>query len=543
MRAFFALSTIFVSQFLLAQSTYFPLGHPVYLILDREDIKSDNNFNTKFKPYSRRKVCDFLKGDNAYLNQEYTEYSLDSTKSTNPFLKRFYRYKADFYRHQDPDLHVNPVIQFSVGRTNDGTGTLFVNSRGIEIRGTIDKKIAFYTNLTENQARYPGYVNAVRDSTLTIPYEGFWKQFNGSGVDFLRTFGYIDFGISKHISAQLGYGKHFVGNGVRSLVLSDFSNNYPYLRISTKTKLFEYTNLFTEMIADVRGGTFGTLGTGRFSKKYVALHHLNINIKPNLIIGLFESVTYGDSVGGLKLEYLNPIIFYRAVEQQNGSEDNAFIGMDFKWNIKNRISLYGQLLIDELVAGNVFSGNGWWGNKQGFQLGVKYTDPLHVENLSVQGELNRVRPYTYAHSDGFTNYSHYNQALAHPLGANFTEYLGQVTYQLNEQWRVEASGLVASYGNDLGSENFGRDILKSFLVRRVDATGTNIDFGNEHLQGNKTNLLMGLFRVVYMWKHNVFINADFTFRKEKDSNDLIDTSSTIFGLSFRWNVTDKQYLF
>lgn len=538
--------SLLTTSMVSAQSTDFTLGHPAYQVIELEEIRSKSGFNSTFKPFSRRSVYDLI-GDNAspYLSKELRLYSKDSSRSSKPILGRFFNYPADLFYYEDEnlELHVNPVLQVSYGKTNDALGSIFINSRGAEIRGRIDKKVAFYTMLTENQARYPVYVNDVRDSTLVVPYEGFWKQFSGTGVDFFRAQGYVDFGFSKSISAQLGFGKHFVGNGIRSLILSDYSNNYPYLRINTETKVFDYTNVFAELIAEARGGAFGLLGTGGFGKKYMAFHHLNMKIKPNLHVGLFESVMYGDSTGGLKVEYLNPIIFYRAVEQQNGSEDNAIIGMDFKWTIKKRVSLYGQLVIDEMIIGEVLAGDGWWGNKQGFQLGAKYIDPFGVKDLMVQAEINRVRPYMYAHEDGFTSYSHYNLSLAHPLGANFTEYIGRAAYRLNDQWSFEGMLMKASYGNDIGDVNFGRDILKNYINRRPDGNGGSLEFGNTHLQGNKTDLTMLFLRTSYMARHNLFLDLDVTLRKESDSNGLIDTSTSVVGFSLRWNVPSRRYLF
>lgn len=539
--------TILASNHLLAQDMDFALGHPTYRLIEQEEIRSQHSFSATIKPLSRKIAYDLL-GDQGgtYINKELREYTHDSTRSKKPLLHKFFKNPADFmyYEGENLNLQINPVLNFAFSKTNDALGSVFVNSRGAEVRGLIDKKVAFYTILTENQARYPAYVNAIKDSTLVIPYEGFWKQYAGSGVDFFRAQGYVDFGLTQSISAQVGFGKHFVGNGVRSLILSNYANNYPYLRINTSTKIFDYTNIFAELISGVKGGTFGLRGTGNFGKKYMAFHHLNMKIKPNLHVGLFESVMYGDSTrSGLKLEYINPIIFYRAVEQQNGSEDNALIGMDFKWNIKNRVSLYGQLVIDEMIIGEVFSGNGWWGNKQGFQLGAKYVDPFGLQNLMIQAEINRVRPYMYAHEDGFTSYSHYNLALAHPLGANFTEYIGRAYYRLSDRWNFEGMVMAASYGNDLDNINYGRDILKNYVIRRPNGNGGSLQYGNTHLQGNKTDLLMGFFRTTYMWKHNVFIDADFTLRKESDSKGLINSSSTIAGLSFRWNVPSRHYLF
>ena len=546
MRKTFWLPGLITTSILSAQSIDFTLGHPAYQVIELNEIRSSSGFNSTMKPVSRRSVYNLLDGDiSPYMSKELRTYTQDSTALRKPILRKLFQYPADLYYYKDSnlELHVNPVLHLSYGKTNDVLGSTFITSRGAEISGIIDDKVAFYAMVTENQARYPVYVNDIRDSTLVVPYEGFWKQFATTGVDFFRAQGYIDFGFSKSISAQLGFGKNFVGNGIRSLILSDYSNNYPYLRINTETKIFDYTNVFAELIADARGGTFGLLGTGGFGKKYMAFHHLNVKIKPNLHIGLFESVIYGDSTGGLKVEYLNPIIFYRAVEQQNGSEDNAILGMDFKWNIKNRVSPYGQLVIDEMIVGEVLAGDGWWGNKQGFQLGAKYVDPFGVEDLIVQAEINRARPYMYAHEDGFTSYTHYNLALAHPLGANFTEYIGRANYRVNDQWSFEGMLMRASYGNDVGDVNFGRDIRKDYLVRRPDGNGGSLEFGNTHLQGNKTDLTMLFLRASYMPRHNLFLDLDATIRSESDSDGLIDTSTSVLGFSLRWNVPPRRYLF
>ncbi|MEO1254869.1 MAG: hypothetical protein AAFY41_08295 [Bacteroidota bacterium] len=546
MRQLSVIITLLIANVLLGQSTDFVIGHPIYNLIELEELRSDKSFSSTLRPISRKAVFDLLGNDHGlYVSKELRDYTADSIRSAVPILGRFFQYPADFYYYNDKnlDLHVNPVLHLSYGRTTDDLGSTFINSRGGEIRGRIDKKVAFYTMLTENQARYPEYVNDIRDSTLVVPYEGFWKQYAETGVDFFRAQGYIDFGFTRSISAQLGFGKHFVGNGIRSLILSNYSNNYPYLRINTETKVFDYTNIFAELIADVRGGTFGLEGTGSFGKKYMAFHHLNVKVKPNFHIGLFESVMYGDSTGGLKLEYMNPVIFYRAVEQQNGSEDNALIGLDFKWNIKKRLSLYGQLVIDEMIVSEVLASNGWWGNKQGFQLGAKYVDPFGIKDLMLQGEINRVRPYMYAHEDGFTSYSHYDLALAHPLGANFTEYMGKINYRLSNQWYFEGMMMLARYGNDIGDGNFGRDILKDYTQRRPNGNGGSLEFGNTHLQGNKTDLFMGFLRASYMWRHNLFIDADITFRSESDENGFINSSTTIAGLSIRWNMPSRRYLF
>lgn len=539
------------SLWAIAQSTDLPLNSRGYPILEEWDVKSEEIKFTAVKPISRRHISEWINGNNSsgtpadrldleYIRQETKEY-LDSIPEKPGMWNTFFKHPSDFFMHQDDDfdLHVNPVITFGGGRDSQVDELIFENYRGLELRGTIDQKVGFYTLLAENQARYPEYVRLVTDSTLGVPYEGFWKQYRDNGVDFLRAQGYIDFNVSPHIQAQFGYGKHFIGNGRRSLILSDFSNNYPYFRLNTRIWKLQYTNIFAQLIGQTTGGSYGLNGTGGFPKKYFVNHHLSIRAASNLTIGLFESVIYGDSAStGIKVEYMNPIIFYRALEQQDGSADNVMLGLDFKWNLWKRISLYGQLAIDELMVSEVFNDRGWWGNKQGFQLGARYYDVAGIKDLNGQVEINRVNPYMYAHESNFTSYSHYNLALAHPLGANFNEVLLSANYRPLAQVTIQADLLMAQYGNDFDSLSYGRNILEPYTPDNRPG-----DYGHALLQGDKTMLLMFQGKISYHLAHNATVDLDAIWRKETSEMEAAEFTSSIFALTFRWNFPARSYLF
>ena len=59
-------------------------------------------------------------------------------------------------------------------------------------------------------------------------------------------FYYVSYRSDKFFSVQFGHGKHFIGDGYRSLFLSDNSFNYPYLMIQTDLGKIQYTNLYAE---------------------------------------------------------------------------------------------------------------------------------------------------------------------------------------------------------------------------------------------------------------------------------------------------------
>src|SRR5690606_38167483 len=191
-----------------------------------------------------------------------------------------------------------------------------------------------------------------------------------------------------------------------------------------------------------------------------------------------------DSTGAnqFRFDYLNPIIFYRAIEQQNGSSDNVLLGMDFKWIVARNLSLYGQFVLDEFVIDHIRDQNGWWANKFGVQVGGKYVDAMGISNLDLQGEINIVRPYTYSHGTNYGNYSSYNQPMAHPLGANFREVVGILRYQPLPRLNITGTLSLMEIGRDTTGVNWGSNILKLNTTREQE-------FGNTLLQGVKSQVL------------------------------------------------------
>src|SRR6185295_4915211 len=120
---------------------------------------------------------------------------------------------------------------------------------------------------------------------------------------------------------------------------------------------------------------------------------------------------------------------------------------------------YGQLALDELLVGEITKNRGFWGNKYGVQLGAKYINAFGVSNLDLQLEHNLARPFTYSHRDSVANYTHYNQPLAHPLGANFSEIIGIARYQPAPKWLVQAKAIYYTQGRDSNAVSYGSNIF------------------------------------------------------------------------------------
>ncbi len=565
---------------------YVPLDPNTYRLLDRYAIKygpdSLQDPHTSVRPYTRAAAAHLgerlLSGDSLaysrgslsradrynaqYLLKDNWMYSPlgDSLNvSQQPFLTYFYRDQTDLYHVQAKDftLRINPVLLLQAGKDggeNSLSGLRYVNTRGISFEGTIDQRLGFYGFLTDNQQAVPGWVQQrmMRDNlpgAPVAPHEGYTKYFKGEGgsaYDFFTARGGITYAATKHINVQLAHDRNFIGNGYRSLILSDYTAPYFFLKLNTRVWKFNYQNLFAELNAQRENAD------QVFPKKYLALHHLSLDVTKNFNIGVFESEVSGGPGRGLEIQYLNPIIFYRAIEQQVGSADNALLGLDFKWNIKHRAQLYGQLVLDEFKVKEVFAGNGWWANKQAFQLGGKLLDVAGVRNLDLQLEYNYIRPFTYSHENIYTSYQHYQQPLAHPMGANLSELLAVVSYQPLPRLSLVAKGFFTVQGLDAqtpdGRNNSsGNNVLLSYNTRPRDAAGNQIEYGYRVGDGDKNRLFHADFTASYQPRLNLFLDATLIARHQNLAQPTyygaVSGTEVYAALAVRWNIAQRLHEF
>ena len=259
-----------------------------------------------------------------------------------------------------------------------------------------------------------------------------------------------------------------------------------------------------------------------------------MNVTKWLNIGLFEGVVFGRT-NHFDFQYLNPIIFYRHIEGTVGSPDNAVAGFDFKANIAHRFQLYGQLLLDEFILSRIKNDPTYWANKFAIQVGAKYIDAFGIKNLDLQGEFNRVRPFTYSHNDTIANYTHYNQPLAHPLGANFQELIGIVRYQPAPKWNIMAKAIYYYKGLDSSGINFGGNIFKNYTTRSSE-NGFKVG------SGNKLSVLNALLEVSYEFRQNLFFELSVQQRNASFSGTpASDYNSTYISGGIRLNMFRRQY--
>ena len=555
----------------VAQGTYIPIGSETNNYLQRLEIKTGlvKGFHTSNRPYDRKMAVDYINSIDSlsdmdtddltkmdlknieYIYKDNFEFDDEHTEVTeNPKLKFLYKHPAHLISAKVPHFafSVDPAIQIRLGGSlTDETGTKkdkfkFLTSKGFEIRGQVDDIFGFYAMFLSEQGNFPNYVQNYIRQSQTPPGAGYWKEYKRNGYDYFLAKGYVTITPTKHFHMQFGYDNNFIGDGIRSMFLSDFGANYLFLKLNTNVWKFNYQNIFAELTKYYPRG-----GDRLLTKKYMAMHHLSINVTKNVNIGVFESVMFRRE-NNFELQYLNPIIFYRSIEQALGSPDNAFLGFDFKINIPKHVQIYSQFLLDEFNFSKEFSTPGksklyslfhprkWWGNKFAAQLGIKYIDAFGVDHLDLQLEANIIRPYTYSHYDTVTSWTHYNQPLAHPLGANFKELIFQVNYQPLQKLFLSSRFIYTNKGEDNDTTNWGGNPLKVY--------GTfEREYGNVTGQGVNAKTFYVDFVATYEVWHNIFVDLTYVYRKKKSQDVARNMQTHYLNLNMRWSIPYRRFDF
>jgi hypothetical protein len=535
-----------------AQETFLPFGSEEYHVLDRLETKSGTLSNSLFmgvQPLSRASVAEFISSiksnafDSKYSNIDF--YNMNRALSiSGEYVKPdglgaitskvslgnvFYATQpnAVLYNKDRIMFNLNPVLaaQGMYAKDAGSTGKLLLTGvAGLEGRFKIKNIVSGYISATRHHEELPNYFGDYIQKYEVVPGTAFAPyalKSNGIHSNFWRIRGYVNVPlIPQHINLSLGYDQHFIGDGYRSLFLSNFAEGAAFARINTKIWKLQYQNLYLMLRPQQLLGMPSTTGN-----KFATVHYLSANITRWLNIGLFESVTFSRD-GNYEFGYLNPIIFYRAIERSMGSPDKVAVGFSAKALVKNHFNFYTQILINEFSTKEIFAGNGYYANKWGIQLGAKYYDAFGLKNLDVQVEGNVVRPYTYQHypnaeNYSMANYSSANQALAHPLGAGFAELLVLAQYQPLPKLRLQAKFMYAKQGIDTGAINYGSNILYNYQL-------PSGEFGVSLINGAAAQTQMVNFLASYELRPRLYIELETTYRNYNVQDNPILNRKTFY---------------
>lgn len=421
-KAIFILIIFIYVPYISAQQTNFSLGYFHDILVNKEVNKLNISINTGFKPLLKSELKKYNDFDSILYDYEGRKLFFKKYKK-NLLWKKLLFEDLFYIKQKKLRISINPLMFLQYGKLNGFSSTYTINTRGIEIKGDIGDKISFYTNLRENQAFFRPYINEFVNKRQIVPGQGASKIFQETGHDFSSATAYISFTPKNWLNIQIGNDKNFIGEGYRSLFLSDNSFNYPALKLSFFYKSFKYVTMFTQF------EDFERKYYNYHFKKHGAFNYLTFSYKNRFEIGIFEGIIYRTTdtaasyVNKIPADFFMPVLGIRTGINGFSAENNILAGFNTKIKITDFIQIYGQIAIDEPKN-----------KKYAYQGGLKIFDVLHSKfrknNLYFQIEYNKANQRTYSHPNlKFQTWSHFNQELAHPLGSDFTEFIIILNYK------------------------------------------------------------------------------------------------------------------
>jgi hypothetical protein len=375
--------------------------------------------------------------------------STESHTSLRPLVRWSNNAAKGFIQLGNEKFYIDPAIDLS---SKVESNLLWRSGAGFTMTSNFEKKWFL---------RLSALGGVTQSDSIFIP-KTYFSNFDSIGKgSFLDLRARVAYTPNEIFNFQAGLDHNFIGEGSRSLFLSDYGKPYPFGLVRTNFWRIEYSVLYQFM----HEGDFSD-----YTSKFGATHYLSINATKWLNFGVFESVIFQPKdtamQRGFEVEYLNPVIFYRPQEYSLGSSDNVVLGAAMTVKLKP-LTFYGQLVVDEFSLEEIRKKSGWWANKYGVQAGVKSKMDIGKWKSFARLEYNFLRPYTYAHLTNGQNYGNMGQILAHPNGANVMELLGEIKMEKeNLLFKLFVSYFL--YGMDKDGYSYGSQVYKPYTLRPTE---------------------------------------------------------------------------
>src|ERR1700743_2734438 len=366
-----------------AQSDYQPYSYQFYQKLNSDLYSTKTNEHTSLKPFF---------GQDSVLKPHYDSlmnYGSDGKQHSLLYRKIFNEHLID-YRGAGSTFYADLLPDFDIGRDFSGKLTTSTTSLGLQLGGTLGSK--FYYNVTgyQSSAVVPDYLSTYINQVGVIPGQAYAKTYRDNGFDWSYITATVSYTPVKYLNISLGRDKTFIGDGYRSMLLSDIASPYPFLKLTATLGNVRYMAMWTYMDDPVAAAN-DVVNVPR--KKFAVFHYLDWNVWNRLSLGFFDSIiSYTVDDAGhprpLDFTYINPLIFLRPLEASNGSPDNALIGATAKYKISDQLTVYGQFALDEFQSKEFFSNDGSSRNKYGWQFGFRGTNLFDVKSLNYLSEYH-----------------------------------------------------------------------------------------------------------------------------------------------------------
>jgi hypothetical protein len=448
-----------------------PLGDPVYASLDRWDARGWLAAPLSgIRPYSRRYVAARL---DAIYRLDDREGLLSVTergmlaRHRAEFAQELARLKAPAPAGR-PDVWSRvrgggSLVAWDTPRSFGGLDVLFrqdlIAVRGGRrpretvsqtylggiARGEYRSRIGFL--LRHYEAReWSDRRRATRADVMAGPVEK--VQLKGNTVDFREATAQLVVA-TDWFDAELGKGRMDWGPAPgANLLLTANTTPYAYARLRTAYGRVRYVHVlgFLEPRPGVIDSSRTRIDNGHVRtfprRKQLSAHRLEVDLPRRVVLGLQESVIYGDRAP--ELLYATPVTLLAAAQSYLGDTDNLLMGMDLTARPFPGLRVYAALLFDDMVKFDPDA----FANKFGLQLGLQWVDPVGWRDSDLRVDYARIEPFVYSHNYDINTYEHFDALLGCPIGPNADRVVVRLAHRF-----TPALSAAVSLGQERQGEN------------------------------------------------------------------------------------------
>jgi hypothetical protein len=545
-----------LSVFVYSQKAgYAESDHPVHRFLERMQIIGlIKDLDINHLPYSYKTIVEKLNSliakkhelnnSDYYLLQEFlSEFSFALNNKTNEY-DSFYEEISFEELISERDKY----LYFSADSTGSGVFINFLwNSRYIMEKSSISESVKNVTTLKWGGKISGSYRDSfgfsikatngtsfgAKDVLLNDPaYLTNYKftessQTNAGNNYFDETEGYAAY-FSGNISLKVGRDKNQIGYGKQKIILSQNSLPMDYFSFNFNYDLFSFSYMHGKLLGNVSGSADSVEGgMTNVSEKYFVYHRFGLNISEYFNFGMGEMIIY--SRRGLDLSYLNPFNFYKSIEHDNRDRDNSMLFFDLKSDLNPGLSVYAELLIDDIDFSKI--GTGWYGNKTLLNIGIDYTPFYKTLPFDLSLQMIKIEPYVYSHRISDNNYSNLGLNLAYPLQPNSINYSFNMYYPLTGRLDIEAGYLYTIHGTNIydADGNITVNVGGDYLYGHRVGDSENVKF----LEGTKSYSHKIMLKTEYQLIRNYYISVIINFQKVKRESTVNDLVLSTLSLSVK----------
>jgi len=169
-------------------------------------------------------------------------YGADGKQHSWGYRKLFNEHLIDI-KNSNSTLYADFLPDLNVGREFSNSINTYLTTYGFQAGGTVSNKFYFNVSGYISQAVFPGYLSTYINQVGVIPGQAIdhsaGNTFNWSYLTAVASYTPV-----KYLNITAGRDKTFIGDGYRSLFLSDYAAPYPFFKLTATLGNVKYMALW-----------------------------------------------------------------------------------------------------------------------------------------------------------------------------------------------------------------------------------------------------------------------------------------------------------